>query len=56
MSYYKKEYGLNPEDFPVALEAFETCISLPLYPGLSDEQVDYIVRTVVEIGKDRYRG
>lgn len=55
MSYYKKEYSLKPRDYPAALRAFETCISLPLYPGLSEEQVNYIVRRVVEIGKKRYR-
>lgn len=55
MSYYKIEYSLSPRDFPAACKAFETCISLPLYPGLSDEQIDYIVRTVIDIGKNRYR-
>lgn len=50
MSYYKKLYGFKPSDFPESLKVFKTCFSLPLYPGLSDEQVGFIVRKVKEIG------
>lgn len=32
--------------FPIAEEIAETCLSLPLYPGLSEEQVNYISKTI----------
>jgi dTDP-4-amino-4,6-dideoxygalactose transaminase len=35
-------------DFPIAEELAETCLSLPLYPGLSDPQIEYIIEKVSE--------
>jgi perosamine synthetase len=45
-SYYQKKYGYKPEDFPVAKKLSESVISLPLYPSLQNEDVDYIVETL----------
>ena len=48
--YYRDRYGYEESQFPVAQQAFEGLISLPLHPGLSDGDVaDVIaaVRTVV---------
>jgi dTDP-4-amino-4,6-dideoxygalactose transaminase len=50
MSYYRRRYGLRPESFPQALESFRTCISLPLSPSLSDEDVDRVITAVKETG------
>jgi len=50
MSYYRERYGLKPESFPRALESFRTCISLPLSPSLSDEEVDRVIAAVGETG------
>ena len=49
MSYYRETYGLRPEDFPVALECYRACISLPLYPSMSDGEAERVVRAVTEI-------
>jgi dTDP-4-amino-4,6-dideoxygalactose transaminase len=35
-SYYRNQWGYGPEQFPVAEDYFQRCISLPLYPGMSD--------------------
>lgn len=56
MPYYRRLYGFKPEDFPNALEAFETVVSLPIYPALSDDQVERIIDTVKTIGEGHYRG
>ncbi len=50
MSYYRKRYDLKPESFPRALESFRTCISLPLSPSLSDEEVERVITAVKETG------
>jgi len=47
--YYKGKYGYNNDDFQVAEKEFEEILSLPLYPGLKDEEVKYIIEKVVEI-------
>jgi dTDP-4-amino-4,6-dideoxygalactose transaminase len=50
MSYYRDRYGLKPEDFPVSLAAYQSCISLPLYPSLTDDEVEMVIRAVIEVG------
>jgi dTDP-4-amino-4,6-dideoxygalactose transaminase len=37
MPYWAGRYSLKPKDFPRALEKFRATLSLPLWPGLSDE-------------------
>jgi dTDP-4-amino-4,6-dideoxygalactose transaminase len=56
MPYYRRRYGLKPTDFPEALRAFEWCISLPIYPDLTDEEREYVVRAVRLVGDAAYQG
>lgn len=39
--YYRDRYG--PMDLPGAEEWYRTCLSLPLYPGMADEDVDRVI-------------
>jgi len=41
-SYYRQALGVSPAEFPVASEAAERIISLPLYTVMSDEDVAYV--------------
>jgi dTDP-4-amino-4,6-dideoxygalactose transaminase len=50
MPYYRTRYGLKPEDFPVSWDAYQRAISLPIYPGLSDEAVARVATAVISIG------
>ncbi len=54
MPYYRDRYGLKPEDFPRSLEKYLKSISLPIYPGLDDEKIEYIIDSVIEIGSNNY--
>ena len=47
--YYRETYGWAPRDFPVADEAFETMISLPLYTRMTEDNVDRVADAVQEI-------
>jgi dTDP-4-amino-4,6-dideoxygalactose transaminase len=38
--------GYKAGDFPVAERAARECLSLPIYPELTDEQVDYVANSV----------
>jgi dTDP-4-amino-4,6-dideoxygalactose transaminase len=40
--YYRRTYGYSRGDFPAAESAFEHEISLPIYPGLTDDDVDRV--------------
>lgn len=46
MTYYRDRYGLKAEDFPNAEKHWRGCLSLPVYPGLSEPELAYICETV----------
>jgi dTDP-4-amino-4,6-dideoxygalactose transaminase len=43
-----KNLGYNIKDYPVAYDQYSREISLPVYHGITAEQVNYIVQTVME--------
>lgn len=47
--YYSATFHLEPQDFPHALEAYRREISLPIYPGMSDDDVADVIAAVQEI-------
>jgi dTDP-4-amino-4,6-dideoxygalactose transaminase len=51
MSYYRDRYGFSPQDFPVSMGIYETCISLPLFPSLTDGEADRVIQAVMEAGQ-----
>lgn len=42
------DYGWKPGDYPVAEAVSRRILPLPMYPELSDEQVDYVIRLAQE--------
>jgi dTDP-4-amino-4,6-dideoxygalactose transaminase len=44
--YYKKTYGYHDQDYPIANQIFESCLSLPIYPDLSPDEHAYIINTL----------
>jgi len=55
MSYYRRRYGFQPEDFPVSMQVFESAVSLPIYPDLTDEEVGRVIDAVTAVGREVYR-
>ena len=49
MPLYQERFGYKQGDFPMAEQAFEGEISLPLYPDLQEEEVDYICKQLIRI-------
>jgi dTDP-4-amino-4,6-dideoxygalactose transaminase len=43
-----KNLGYKIEDYPVAYDNYSREISLPIYPQLTNEQIDYICETVLD--------
>jgi dTDP-4-amino-4,6-dideoxygalactose transaminase len=41
--YYRRRWGYAPEDLPVAAAEYERAISLPIWPGMSDADVQRVV-------------
>jgi dTDP-4-amino-4,6-dideoxygalactose transaminase len=42
-----KNLGYKIEDYPVAYDNYSREISLPIYPQLTNEQIDYICEAVL---------
>jgi perosamine synthetase len=48
-SYYKQAWGYHRGQFPVAEEYFNGCISLPIYPSMSDSEVDRVIEAIQDV-------
>jgi dTDP-4-amino-4,6-dideoxygalactose transaminase len=47
--YYQENWGYRPGDFPVAEGYFDRCISLPIYPDMTDEEISQVTDALEEI-------
>ena len=47
MPYYKAQ-GYKQGDFPIAEAYYEHCLSLPMYPSLTNEQQEFVIQTILE--------
>jgi dTDP-4-amino-4,6-dideoxygalactose transaminase len=47
--YWKNRYGFSAEDFPVSLSLYRSCVSLPIYFGMTDENVATVINATREI-------
>ena len=47
--WYRETYGYRPEEFPEAHWVSERTLSLPLGPGLSDEDVEHVIAEVRKV-------
>jgi len=46
LTYYRDRFGYARDAFPVAASFGERTISLPLWPGMTDADVDTVVSTL----------
>ena len=49
--FYKNTFRYDSKDFPNAEWIYERSISLPIYPGMKDEEVDYVIENVMDLCK-----
>lgn len=49
MPYYKNRYKLKKGDFPQAEDAYNRVISLPVWPGMTQEQIDRVIESVFKL-------
>jgi dTDP-4-amino-4,6-dideoxygalactose transaminase len=55
--YYQRTYGYRRGDFPAAEDAFNRCMSLPIFPSMTDREVDRVIAAVMQIvGENHKRG
>ena len=46
LGYYSRKYGYRPEDYPNAWMAHNSAITLPLYPGTTRHEQEFVVETI----------
>jgi len=46
--FYREKYGYRAEDFPNAKAAYQGIVSLPIYPRMTDDDVNYVISVVKE--------
>lgn len=50
-SYYRDSFGYQAGDYPVAEEIGERTITIPMYPRMTDDEVDYVIDSVLEVAR-----
>jgi dTDP-4-amino-4,6-dideoxygalactose transaminase len=53
--YYRKTFGTHEGDCPMAERYYQRAISLPLYPRMSDDDIDRVISTVMEVTRRHSR-
>ena len=46
MTYYKNTFELDPKNYPNAERIWQGTVSLPIYPDLSNEELEYVCTTI----------
>ncbi len=49
--YYRERYGYQPEDFPVTWQNYPRLVSLPLHPGLGEQDVADVIEAVSDVAE-----
>ena len=52
LTYYKEKYGSKPKDFPNAYIANECSISFPLFNGMTEEELAFVLEKIKQYTKD----
>jgi perosamine synthetase len=47
--YYRETYGYKPQDLPFAAGLYPQIVSLPLYPSMTDGEVEYVCGSIKDI-------
>lgn len=47
--FYRLKYGYTPESYPVSHANYERMLSLPIHPGLTDEDVTDVIEAVQDV-------
>jgi perosamine synthetase len=46
--YYRKHFGTHPKLCPVAEKAYEKILSIPVFPGMTDEEIKKVIEVITE--------
>ena len=49
--FYRQHFGYNWGDYPRAEEYYKHALSIPLFPRMSDEDVDRVITSILALGR-----
>jgi perosamine synthetase len=55
MHFYQERYGYRTGDFPVAEDIYSRCLSLPIYPAMTDDDAAYVSETLLALIRETRR-
>lgn len=47
--YYNKRYGFKNENYPVSNKVFEDSLSIPIYPDMTNDEINYVIKIVNKV-------
>ena len=53
LSYYKIKYALKINNFPTALTSYQQVMSLPIYAGMCDKDVKFVIEKIKSVSSTR---
>ena len=56
LSYYRERFGFTRGSYPVAERIGDSTVTIPLYPALSDSEVDHVIAAVARAVSARDHG
>ena len=51
-TFIKNRYGISAKDFPESYQKFKETISLPFYPDMQPEDVEFVLEKVLKVAKE----
>lgn len=49
--YYREKFGYKPGDFPAAGNYYEKALSIPLFPRMAGDDVEYVIKCILDLKK-----
>ena len=46
LTYWRERYHLDDDSFPIASQHADTCVTLPLFPAMSDQEIERVIQVV----------
>jgi dTDP-4-amino-4,6-dideoxygalactose transaminase len=53
LGYYRKRYGYSRGDFPISEQYYDRAVSIPLYPSLTDAEIEKVVTDITKFIKSK---
>ena len=50
-AHFRERFGLRSGDFPRAEDAYRRILSLPIYPSMTDDDVEYVIACVLHVAR-----